>query len=347
MIGKKKKVLNFIFVLFCFILTIRYVLHGEDLASIALYMKNANSWYWVAGVLFVLIFILSESAILFYLLSTLRSKTKFSHCCLYSFVGFFFSCITPSASGGQPVQAVFMRKDDIAIHVSTVVLLIVTISYKTVLILYGLLILIFQPATVMYYLDGVMHWFYLGLGLNIAVVGFMILLAVKPKIVEAIVMALFCLMVRISGSKKLEHYRRRIAGAMENYVEKSEFLTTHKLLMFKIFVITFFQRTLLFAITYMVCISFGKNNLNFLNVTFLQGAISVAVDMLPLPGGMGISEYLFLLVFQPAYGKNFAVPIMIVSRGISYYTQLIISAIMSFVAYSKFYGLHFWRKDES
>jgi len=61
--------------------------------------------------------------------------------------------------------------------------------------------------------------------------------------------------------------------------------------------------------------------------------ISVSVDMLPLPGGMGISEKLFLSIFQPVCGKNFVLPVMVVSRGISYYTQLIISAIMTGVAY--------------
>ena len=67
-------------------------------------------------------------------------------------------------------------------------------------------------------------------------------------------------------------------------------------------------------------------------ITSLQGMISVAVDMLPLPGGMGISENLFLTIFQPIVGEALVLPGMLVSRGISYYTQLIISAIMTVVA---------------
>ncbi len=67
-------------------------------------------------------------------------------------------------------------------------------------------------------------------------------------------------------------------------------------------------------------------------ITSLQGMISVAVDMLPLPGGMGISENLFLTIFEPIFGESFVLPGMLVSRGISYYTQLIISAIMTVAA---------------
>ena len=63
-----------------------------------------------------------------------------THCALYSFVGFFFSCITPSASGGQPMQIFYMKKDKLPIPVTTLVLMIVTITYKAVLVVIGVLI---------------------------------------------------------------------------------------------------------------------------------------------------------------------------------------------------------------
>ena len=40
----------------------------------------------------------------------------------------------------------------------------------------------------------------------------------------------------------------------------------------------------------------------FWDIPFLQAVISVSVDMLPLPGGMGISETLFLTIFSPVFG---------------------------------------------
>ena len=64
-------------------------------------------------------------------------------------------------------------------------------------------------------------------------------------------------------------------------------------------------------------------------MVLLQAMISVAVDMLPLPGGMGISESLFLSIFEPIFGVELVLPGMIVCRGISYYTQLVISGVMT------------------
>jgi uncharacterized membrane protein YbhN (UPF0104 family) len=67
-------------------------------------------------------------------------------------------------------------------------------------------------------------------------------------------------------------------------------------------------------------------------ITVLQSVISVSVDMLPLPGGMGISETLYMAIFLPIFGE-LMLPSMLLSRGISYYGQMLISALMTCVAH--------------
>ena len=74
----------------------------------------------------------------------LKYKVPIFSCIKYSFIGFFFSCITPSASGGQPAQMYYMNKDNVNIATSSLVLLIVTIAYKFVLVFIGVLLIIFQ-----------------------------------------------------------------------------------------------------------------------------------------------------------------------------------------------------------
>lgn len=71
---------------------------------------------------------------------------------------------------------------------------------------------------------------------------------------------------------------------------------------------------------------------SIITLTILQSVISVSVDMLPLPGGMGISESLYLVMFAPVFGEAL-LPAMLLSRGISYYAQMLISAVMTCVAY--------------
>ncbi len=343
---KQKNILNMIFAVACFLFTLYYVFHGEDLPKILKYMKDANSLYWILGVIFVIIYILSESVIMHYLLATLGYKVRFIKCSVYSFVGFFFCCITPSATGGQPAQAVIMRRDDIPVHVSTVILLAITIAYKMVLLFYAALIFIFRPASIMYYIDNIRGWIYIGLFINLVLVGFMLLLTFRPKSTEAMVNGIFSLVARISKSSRMETYKEKVERSMENFVIKSDYITSHKTAMMKTLAITFIQRTVLFSITYLVCLSFKTGGIGYISITAIQAIISVAVDMLPLPGGMGITEHLFLKVFRPILGGDITVPVMIVSRGISYYTQLIISALVTLIAYVKYYGFSFWREEK-
>ena len=100
----------------------------------------------------------------------------------------------------------------------------------------------------------------------------------------------------------------------------------------KVFLITFVQRIILFTVTYWVYRSLGFHEYGIVTLTILQSVISVSVDMLPLPGGMGISESLYLVIFAPVFGETL-LPAMLLSRGISYYAQMLISAVMTCVAH--------------
>lgn len=97
--------------------------------------------------------------------------------------------------------------------------------------------------------------------------------------------------------------------------------------------ITFAQRFALFLSTYFVYRSFGLQDFSALTVMLLQAAISISVDMLPLPGGMGISEKLFLTIFLPVFGEKLLLSGMVLSRGLSYYTQLLLCALLTLYAH--------------
>lgn len=100
--------------------------------------------------------------------------------------GFFFSCITPSASGGQPMQIYYMKKEKISIPVSTVILMIVTITYKLVLVVIGIGVAVFGRGFLHTYLERILPVFYLGLALNIFCVTFMMILVFHPLFAKAI-----------------------------------------------------------------------------------------------------------------------------------------------------------------
>lgn len=68
----------------------------------------------------------------------------FSRCEQYAFIGFYFSSITPSSSGGQPVQMYYMKKDHISLANSSVMILFIVFVYQmAMLLLAGIMALIY------------------------------------------------------------------------------------------------------------------------------------------------------------------------------------------------------------
>ena len=306
----KKTIFNMLFLLLVFGLTMYYVFEGEDMGALARYLKQSDVRYWLAGTVLVVLFILSESVIIHYMMRSVGQPTILVHCFLYSFVGFFFSAITPSATGGQPAQLYFMKKDRLSISISTLILMIVTITYKAVLVVIGLAVVIIRPKGIMGYLEPVIGWCYLGVALNVFCVTFMMILVFHPTLAKTILVGL----VRIFG--KITHFKRekklilKIENAMERYRSVADYLRKNKRVIINVFLITFVQRVIWFFITYLVYLSFSLHGTDGVTVTTLQGMISVSVDMLPLPGGMGISENLFLKIFRPICGKMISIPDM-------------------------------------
>ena len=329
--NRKKVIFNGVFLAVVFALTIYGVFHGEDLSSMMDAIHRADKRWLVPGIALVAFFIWGESIIIWYMMRSSGICLKKRTCFLFSSVGFFFSCITPSASGGQPMQIYYMKKEKISIPVSTVILMIVTITYKLVLVVIGVGIALFGRGFLHKYLEGILPVFYLGLALNIFCVTFMTILVFHPLLAKAIMVKGLKLLERLHLVKKKESHLKKLEDSMDTYRDTAAYLKKNPLVIVKVIGITFIQRMALFAVTWFVYQAFGLHGTGFWEILFLQAVIAVSVDMLPLPGGMGISETLFLTIFTPVFG-GLLLPGMVLSRGLGYYGELLISALFTVVA---------------
>ena len=329
--SRKKIIFNGVFLAVVFALTIYGVFHGEDLSSMMDAIHRADKRCLIPGIALVAFFIWGESIIIWYMMRSSGIQLKKRTCFLFSSVGFFFSCITPSASGGQPMQIYYMKKEKISIPVSTVILMIVTITYKLVLVVIGIGIAIFGRGFLHKYLEGILPVFYLGLALNIFCVTFMTILVFHPLLAKAIMVKGMKLLERLHLVKKKDGRLKKLEDSMDTYRNTAAYLKNNPFVIVKVIGITFIQRMALFAVTWFVYQAFGLHGTGFWEILFLQAVISVSVDMLPLPGGMGISETLFLNIFSPVFG-GLLLPGMVLSRGLGYYGELLISAAFTVVA---------------
>ena len=226
-----------------------------------------------------------------------------------------------------------MRQKDIPVPVSTLVLMVVTITYKAVLVLMGLGLMAFGRGFLHTYLQEILPVFYLGIGLNVICVAALVVLVFHNSLAQSMMRGGLALLERLHLLRRKESRHERLESAMEKYRETAAYFKTHRLVVFNVLGITFAQRFALFLSTYFVYRAFGLQGVSAVTILLLQAAISISVDMLPLPGGMGISEKLFLTIFVPVFTGQLLLPGMILSRGLSYYTELLLSALLTLYAH--------------
>ncbi len=330
----RKNIFNAVFLLALLALTVWMIFKDQDIGQISELLSSIKPVYLIIGFALVILYVCSESVIIKYLLHTVNIKAKLYNCIRYSFVGFFYSCITPSATGGQPMQIYYMKKQGIDIPTATIILMLVTIEYKFVLVFVGLAITLFGQGLLQTLSADVQFFLYLGVALNVFCVAFMSLLVFMPETAKFLITKGFRLLKRLHIMKEKNNREERLNNSMEMYKAASVFLRQNKLAIFNTTLISFVQRFFLFFITYIVYRSFGLQGYDAFTITILQAVISISVDMLPLPGGMGISEHLYLQIFTPVFlSATTATASLLVSRGFSYYVLVFVSGVISCITH--------------
>ena len=128
----KKRILEVTIFLLVMFLTFYTLFSGKNLGEIANAVSKMSVGYLVPAAALAIFFVCAEGYMIWYLLQAMKANRRkegssLIRCIQYSFIGFFYSGITPSATGGQPVQLYYMSKDGNRGSDSTVVLMTVAI----------------------------------------------------------------------------------------------------------------------------------------------------------------------------------------------------------------------------
>ena len=156
--GRRKWLINLLFLAILTGVTLLAMLRGRDLGDLLEILRDADDRWLIPGVGLMILFILGESVVIHHMLRKMQSPLPFSRCALCSFVGFFFSCVTPFAGGGQPAQVLFLRRHGVSSAKAVPMLVLVTITYKLVLVVYGAAVFLLRPEPVWTALDSVRTW---------------------------------------------------------------------------------------------------------------------------------------------------------------------------------------------
>lgn len=325
----RKKALEGIFFLLVMGLSFHTVFRGQDMKQVSAALRSLSPLSLVLSLALALFFVSAEGIMIWYLLCGMQGGGQTGRgglvkCLSYSFIGFFYSGITPSATGGQPMQLYYMCKDRHSLPDASVVLMTVALLYKFVLVVVGMVMLLFWHGPLRAYLGEYFPLYLLGLALNVILVLLLLAIMLAPEGMKRIAFALERALVKSRILKPSVHRKEKIEQFIGGYRDAVAFLAGHKSRVIKTCLFTLLQRCSVFVLTWIIYRGFALEGADALTVALLQASVYIAVDMLPVPGAQGITEMMYRRVFGRIFTGGYLTPSLCVTRGISFYFLLIV-----------------------
>ena len=309
--------------------TVHTILKEQSPGQLASALLSADWRILLLGLPLMMLFICCEAKSTHTILRALGCPQPFRRCAYYSSVGFFFSTITPSATGGQPAQIVAMRRDGTPAAAGTLDMLLVTVGgYNTAAMIWGVSAL-FAAGGLTERLGGQIG---LLLGLGLAVFTLldvaMFLFLFLPGPAGRLLHGCIGLGARVFPRMDRAGWDARADEHLAEYRRGAELIRRAPALLVQVVGLSMVQLACSYAMPYVVYRAFGLSGFGLGEVMALQALCSIAVGYLPLPGSAGAAENVFLRGFLLVYGESLVAPAMILSRTMSCYLVLIVTGIV-------------------
>ena len=301
---KGKLIRNLIIFILLIVLTLTIIFKDNNFFDIFSIMKNAKFEFILLGIVAMCIYLSLEAINIGRTLTMLGEKSTFLKNFKYAAIGFFFSAVTPAASGGQPMQIYYMSKDDIAVSSSTIALLLNLTSMQITTISMALVSVFFFYQ---YLNSALVIFFVIGIMLNLS--------------------ALILLLVSIFSEK----LSKGIIDFVIKFQKSAIFVRNNRGHLLKIILTTLIQFTIYYSITYWTYRALGFNQGNIITIIALQSLVYATVSGIPSPGAVGVSEGAFMQIFKTIYPENMISSAVLLNRGINFYLFVIICAIITII----------------
>ena len=301
-------------------------------------LGKANPLYLLAGLGMMFVFVGCEAVNMKLIFHDLALTVPFRRCIGYAFIGFYFSSITPSSSGGQPMQMYYMNKDRIPVTYSSVAIFFIVLLYQIAMLLLGGLMWLIRPGLAGQMAGKLGLLLVYGVIMNAAAVAGILLIMYSKRAVPFLVNAAVRIGSRLRLIREPEATRSRLQESVRTYHEKTGYVKKNPSLFFKVLFVTMVQMTALNLVPWFVYCGLGFSGHGFLDFLACQSILTISVSAVPLPGAVGAAEGGFLWAFVLLFPQSALAAAMIVSRGISFYLFLFISFIVCFMIHLRIFG---------
>lgn len=320
----KKQVGGVLLLLVLIAVTFHIYMKGYTLHELQYALANADARYLLGGLGMIFLFIFCEAVNIDLILKALGYRTTFFRCFEYSSLGFYFSSITPSASGGQPVQIYYMKRDRLPLAVSSVTIFFIVSVYQIAMILVAAVTAFLRFTAASYFAGKLSLLLLYGVIINTGAIFLFFSLMFSKTFVPGLLRLGLRLGTKFRLIKQIDRLQNKLDHSLVSYHEKAMVLKKHPLLFIKILLVSILQMISFNSIPALVYCSMGYDTERIPDLITCQSLLTVSVSGVPLPGAEGVSQVGFLQVFDAYFSPDMLTCAMLIHRTISFYLPLLL-----------------------
>lgn len=335
---KKSNKFNLIICAVAFIVMIVYLLFVDKPENILNALKKISPLMLAAAVLLIVGYWFFESMTVHTIVKVLYPPAKFRHSWTDTIIGQYFNCITPCASGGQPMQAYYFVQFGIPLSAGLTALLSRFIVYQFVLTICSAFTLIagFSQFGDDLSQKGLMPFVFIGFIVNLGVIIFLFGVALwrngTLKLANWLITILTKMHIVKHPLKRRLYFTREVNKFHKNFM----FLRKNVWVIVKSCFFTLIQIVMQLSISYAIYRGFGLNTASYLQIISYQAYVQLISSFIPLPGAMGAAELGYSGFFKDIFGSYTGVSTLL-WRIVTFYLPIIVGIVHMLTLKSKGY----------
>lgn len=259
---------------------------------------NLTPGFLTLAILVSLVYFLFEGEIFRLLLRSQGYRIRVGAGLKNALLGLYYSYITPSATGGQPMQAAYLLRDSkIPVGISTAVLIIKFMCFQCAFVLVSLVSFLGMYHNLAAQNPRIIPFAVVGLAVNGASILFFSALFYKP------VLHSLCRLAKwLVGKFRFLRKRKGLLDAVDRFEADfgsytNDFAGKQKSLIAGV-LLSIPQFIAQMSVIYFIFRAFGYHDVNYLEILAVQSLLQVSVSFMPMPGASGAQEIGFSSFFR-------------------------------------------------
>ena len=328
LVDRRRSVSSLLIVAAILAATFYFLGRGADWSVLPQAVAHAR-WQWLAAAVGCMVVFFGAQAVNnHWLLSALGYPVTLGQSVRYTLLDFYFSAITPCASGGQPAQLYFMQKDGIAVGSASLAILLFNMTYHVAAVVLVGGAFLYRGGWIMAQLGAGGLLLLYGVIVHVALILLFAGAIFKPALLQKLLLTLIGGLGRTRLLKQPERAEQWVLEQIAQYQQGAAYIRGHLGLLLRGQLLTIVHHLALFSGPFCIYCALQAGALNWLEISSLQAVLSAAVDTLPLPGGVGAAEGGFMLMYQAIFAAQ-VLPAMLLCRTVSYYGVVALSSLVA------------------